>query len=419
LLLDGNIFFVLFTDKAVTGKVQVRSILVDEIVNIITNPDDQNEVWYYERRWFAVDSEKLGSPKEKRAFYPDIHYVPKIQPPTLNGVEIVWDAPILHVKTGGLSKGKFGVPETYSALDWASAHQRMLEDWATIIRAYARFAFRLTTPGGKNSVVAAKEKLGTTIAAGEPSSLAERNPSPVAGSIFAARKDGVDLEPIKTAGATTSATDSRQLRLMVAAAMGLPDPMLSGEVDVGNLATAKTLDRPTELKFRSRQQLWTEVYKTIIDHIIKWAIIAPKGLLSKKINLKLNDRGDLVYLPSIDPKTGKPIDLHIEVVFPPILEHTVIERIEAVKQAVTLDGKPLVVDSPELQKLTMRLVFQALGLNDVDELVDLVFEAIIAAKPEPDPTKPATDNTDQKPANDNPNTTDGQNNVGREQRLTN
>lgn len=361
LQLDGNLFFVLFTDTADTGRVQVRTILVEEITDIITNPDDANEVWYYKREWYIQEEGKTGT-QLKTAYYPDIDYKPNTRPKTRNKAPIYWDAPIKHVKTGALAKSRWGVPETLSALDWAKAHTKMLSDWATIINAYARFAFKLTTPGGKNSVVAARNKLSTTIS----STTSETNPPPTTGSIFARTKDGVDIEPIKTSGATTSAKDARELRIMVAAAMGLPDPMLSGEVDVGNLATAKTLDRPTELRFRSRQQLWTDVLVSILNHVIRASVLAPNGTLKKKISTKI-DQGVLI----IDKKKK---DLHVEVSFPPILEKSITERIEAVVGAVTLNGKKFSVDSPEYKKLTVRLMLQALGLADIDELVEKIFK---------------------------------------------
>lgn len=404
LLIDGNVFFVLFTDKIKTGKVQIRSIIVDEIVDIITNPDDASEVWYYKREWTPVDEDGLIVGEQKIAYYPDINYMPKTNaklPRTRKGFPVYWDAPIIHIKTGALKKSKFGVPETYPALSWARAHSKMLEDWATIIATFARFAFDLKVPGGKQSVQAARTRLATTVGTG---SIAETNPAPTTGSMFIRNKDGAELSPIRTSGATTSAEDSRQLRLQVAAAMGLPDPMLSGEVDVGNLATAKTLDRPTELKFRSRQKLWEDVILQVVDWLIRWSIESSNGLLSAYVKVGFDSRGNKEYTPKNDPDTKKPIDLHVEVVFPPILERTVQERIDAIIGAVTLNGKSFAFDSPELKKLTIRLMLQALGLNDVDELTDLIFNSLTDDDlsdsdndPDPDPNIDSGANKNEQP----------------------
>lgn len=371
LMLDGNVFLVLFTDTMSTGRVQVRSILVDEITDIICNPDDQNEVWYYKREWQSVGID--GIIKHNVTLHPDIDYIPDNKPFNIKSaagenITVLWGAPIYHIKVGALAKSKFGVPEVYAALDWAQAHRKFLEDWVTIVRSYAQFAFKVTTKGGRNAVTAARQRLGTTVST---ANSVDKNPKAVTGSAFITTKDGADIEPIKTAGATTSAQDGREIRMMVAAALGIPDTFF-GDVDVGNLATARTLDRPTELKYRSRQTMWQEVYKNILSYVIKWAVLAPKGPLKDKIKLQKNIYG--VYTLNIDELTGENVDTHIEINFPPILEHSIQDRITAITDAITLNGKSFAVDSIELQKLTIRLMLQALGLSDVDELVNKIFK---------------------------------------------
>lgn len=361
LMLDGGIYLLLFTDKEVTGRVQVRSVLVDEIVDIITDPDDANQVWYYQREWYSRKSATEN--KRNVVLYPDINFDPgPRKPKTYQGMRIEWAAPIKCVKVGSLSKSRYGVPEVYSALEWAKAHKNFLTDWLTIVRAYARFAFKLTTVGGKNAVTAAKTRLNTTV--GQAGQLtAETNPPPLAGSTFIRSNKDVDIEPIKTAGATTSAQDGREIRMMVAAALGIPDTFF-GDVDVGNLATARTLDRPTELKYKSRQELWKEAFTEIINYVIFWAAYAKQGRLKNKIKLKIVD-GKTVF----DNSQENDAKRHIEVMFPPILEHSIIDRINAIANAVTLNGKQFAVDSPELVQLTMRLMLQALSVPDVDEII--------------------------------------------------
>ena len=388
LMVDGNVFFVLFTNKATTGRVQLRTILVDEIVDIVCNPDDQNEVWYYKREWQSRSISDPTKVETNIAYYPDIDYLPD-STTRLNGSyqgkPVYWDAPIYHIKVGQLSKSRYGVPEVYAALDWANAHKNFLENWSTIVKAYAMFAFKLTVAGGKNAVAKAKSRLSTTVG-NQGQAVVESNPTPVTGSIFTKTKDGADIEPIKTAGATTSAKDGREIRLMVAAAMGIPDTMLSGDADTGNLATAKTLDRPTELKFRSRQQLWTDVCQDIITYVIKWAAIAPQGRLKGKVKYIIDVDGRLNYVPD-------GIDTHVEVTFPPLLEHSVLDRINAISNAVTLNGKQFAIESEDLAKLTTRLMLQALGVKDVDEIVAKIFKGSVNFGQQPQPNEQPTNGT--------------------------
>lgn len=411
LMLDGNVFIVLFTDVQ-TGRVQLRTILVDEIVDIITNPEDTNEVWFYKRQWVERDINGYSTTM-KVALYPDIDYKPEAtkKPKTISRMKVYWDAPVLHVDVGSLSKSRYGIPEVYSALDWAKAHQQFLQDWATIVRAYARFAFKFTAPDSKNSIAAAKTKMGTTVSSVGAGSGVDTNPASNVASIFARKKDGADIEPIKTAGATTDAADGREIRMMVAAALGIPDTFF-GSVDVGNLATARTLDRPTELKFRSRQKLWEAVFTDILNYVIKWSIIAPGGELNKTAKFTVGSDGSLDF-SGTDPETKKELDLHVEIVFPPILEHSILDRISAITEAFTLDGKSYSVDSPEFIKLEVRLMFQALGLEDVDELMDLVFKGIDLQKQIDMKNKvgvPAGGpNGGDKNVNNNPNSSTGNN----------
>ncbi|MBN1629628.1 MAG: hypothetical protein JW990_07690 [Thermoleophilia bacterium] len=366
---EGNLFFVFFCHRY-TGRVRVRTIPLDEIEEIITSPDDRKEPWYYKRVWSSVELDYGSGAVTVRAsqtvYYPDWRYNPTPKPDKIGGHPVMWDTPVYHVKVGGLSGMRFGVPETYSGLDWARAYKEFLEDWATIVRAYSRFAFNLTTKGGKKGLAAAKAKLGTTAG----TSRADTNPPPVAGAVFAAG-DGRTLEPIRTAGATTKAEDGRRMLLMVAAATGLPETFF-GDIQGGTLATAKSLDRPTELKFSDRQELWISIHQAILNYVIdKRALaVAYRDLQGVYV---IDDEGDdgRVVLTTRDPETGDPIDRHIDIDFPSILEHDKAADVDAIVRAATLDGKaPAGTMDP---KTVSRLLLTALGQDDIDDLLDEIF----------------------------------------------
>jgi hypothetical protein len=277
----------------------------------------------------------------------------------------MWDSPVYHVRVGGLSTMRFGVPETYSGLDWARAYKEFLEDWATIVRAYSRFAFQLTTKGGKKGIAQVRTKLGTTL--GTDTGV-DTNPPPIAGSTFVAG-EGTSITPIRTAGATTSADDGRRMLLMVAAATGLPESFF-GDVSVGTLATAKSLDRPTELKFKDRQTLWADVHVDLLQYVIDKAATAPLGKL-RGAYVWNEERDEQQVVLENDPDTGEPIDRHIDIDFPSILEHDRKEEIGAIISAATLDGKQL-AGTMDL-KTVSRMLLTVLGQDDVDELLDEFF----------------------------------------------
>lgn len=346
---EGNLFFALFGDSS--GRVLVRTIRTAEIADIVTDPEDSSRAIFYRRAWTPAADPLTGAPGQPReAYYPDVDYIAEAsdRPPAINSKPVMWDSPVYHVRVGGLSDMRFGVPETYQALDWARAYREFLGDWAAIVKALSRFAMRLTTTKGKAGVDAAKAKLNTTVGSGATFSRAETNPAPVAGSTFISDQ-GVTLEPIKTSGATISAEDGRRLLLMVCAAMGFPETFF-GDVNTGNLATAESLDRPTELKFRDRQELWKETYRRIGRYVIEHNRRAPGSELARS--------------------TG---DAAIDVTFPPILQRDVAATVNAWASAATLNGHP---DASLLPREEIaRGLLTALGVEDV--------EAAISELPDP------------------------------------
>lgn len=382
LAVDGNLFFVFFR-KRINGRTRIRTIPVDEIEDIITNPEDAKDPWFYKRTWSSrqVDLES-GSidVKSNIAYYPDWRYVPKDngKPEKIGDHAINWDTPVYHVRVGGLPSMRFGVPETYPALDWAKAYKNFLEDWSTIVRAYARFAWNVTTKGGKTGIAAAKAKLASTISSDD---AADDNPPPTTGAAFIGQ-EGVNISPVRTAGATTSAEDGRRLLLMVTATFGFPETFF-GDASVGTLATAKSLDRPTELKISSRQILWSDVLKNILDYVVLWAV--ENNIL--KGNVTKEDDGTPLVTLEVDPETTEPKSATVRVDFPPILEHDTQASIGAIIDASTLKGGSL---SGTIDPITVsRMLLVALGVEDVEAALEILYpDGEIPEEPDEPETEP-------------------------------
>lgn len=350
LQLDGNLFLVLFGDR-LSGRVRVRTIPTDEVQEIVTNPEDRREVWYYKRMWSQATLDLASGStavEQKTAWYPDRRYRPASKPASIGGWPVRWDAPVKHVRTGGLGDMLFGVSEVYAQIDWAKAYKEFLEDWATLTRAYSRFAHKLSTTGGARGVAAAKSKLGTTYASG---GSGETNPPPTVGSTFISG-EGVNLETMRIGGANVSADDGRRLLLMVAAGAGLPETFY-GDASVGALATAKSLDRPTELKMLTRQTLWADIFQDVLLYVLETAIWA--GTLAGQVVSELDGT------PRLD--LGGDLDPQVTVVFPSLLEHDASEIVGAIVSAATLDGKATAGTMDD--ETLVRLLLAALGVRDV------------------------------------------------------
>jgi hypothetical protein len=155
--------------------------------------------------------------------------------------------------------------------------------------------------------------------------------------------------------------------LMVAAAVGLPETFF-GDVSVGSLATASSLDRPTELKMRNRQTLWSDVYMGLFDYVLLQAVRAPQGGLAGvgRIVTRIEEGQ---RLESVEWAEG--VDPHIDIDFPPIVNPDMLRRVQAVVSAATMDGK---APAGTLDLITTaRLVLVALGEDDIDEMLDALF----------------------------------------------
>lgn len=356
LQLFANLFFVFFTDIS-TGKVQIRTIPVNEIQDIITDPEDSKTPLYYKRVYNVREYNAGGNQytnTEKTLFYPDWK---NPNPHRMQGANVAEEV-IYHVAVNKLSDMKFGVSEVYAAMDWAKAYKEFLEDWTTIVKAYSRFAWNLTTKG-KRGAQGAKDALKTSMGV---SSGAETNPSPATASI-SVNTEGAKLEPIKTAGATTHADDGDKLVHMVCAATGIFYHYLVGDPSTGNLATAKAMERPMELMFKNRQQLWISVFTEILDYVVFQSVKANRGVLQGTI--KKDEFGEEIV------ELGPDKSAIINVKFPDLLEKDTKAHIDAIINAATLSGK---TPSGTLElKLVTRMLLMALGEKDIDETIERMY----------------------------------------------
>lgn len=346
--LEGNVFLTLFTSPK-TGRVQVRRIPPNEITDIITSPDDVTERRYYRREWTQQvfdEANGVWLPSGKITYYPDFRFQPPMREraKTIANAPVQWDSPVLHVRTDSLSESPWGFPEVYAALDWARAYKEFLEDWASIAKALSRFAWKSRTRAGK---VAAVKKAIDDNRTGTGNGY-----RPTAGAAMVS--DGTtDLEPIPKTGAVIDADSGRPLAMMVGAALDLPYTLLMGDADLGNLATAKTLDRPTELAMEARRALWESVLRAVLGYAVEASVKAPGGQL-RGTWIQDGNR-QIVTLP-------ESVDATIDVDWPSILEHDLNELVSAI---VSADETGTI-----LPEQIARLLLTALGVSDVDQIID-------------------------------------------------
>lgn len=352
---DGNAFLACFTSPR-TGRVQVRTLPWDEITDVITNPEDRSEPWFYRREWWQDRRTGTGIVQERRvAYYPALGYNPttKLRKLSFPGhgdtalSEVMWDAPVYHVRVNSQLGWKFGIPDAYAAVDWAQAYREFLTDWAKLIKSLSRFAWKLTSRGSRQA--AARTRIAASPTADRYSG------EPQHAGATALMTPDMALEAVPKSGATIDSESGRPLAAMVAAALDVPVTMLLGDPGTtGARATAETLDTPTERTMQLRRSVWGEAMRQILDYVIDQAVKAPQGTLDGAIS-RDEDGREVVEL-------AQDADRSLDISWPDLDDLDPAKIIESIVKAdATTYLPPLVV---------VRLLLEALGVREVESIVE-------------------------------------------------
>jgi hypothetical protein len=344
---DGELAAALFTDP-LDGTVLLRWVPVEEITDVITDPEDQVTHWYYRREY----TERFVSGGQvvqqlRTVYYPALGYEPRVKPSTIGGAEVLWNAPVRMVAVNRPTRGTRGIPDAFAAIPWARSYKEFLEQWAVLMKSLARFAWQTKTRGDRAKAVAAKT-------AAAPTTDVLRGGNPSGAGATAVTDPNTSLEAIPKTGATIDADSGRPLAAMTAAALDVPVTMLLGDPGMnGARAVAETLDEPTQLTMNLRRDLWGEFMLDVLNHVIDWAIQAPKGALKGKVS-RVGDRV-IRELPEND-------DRSIDITWPDF-DSTPVDVLTAA--IVAADGTTVM---PPL--VTLRLLLTALKVDNIDEILD-------------------------------------------------
>lgn len=350
---DGNVFLACFTNP-LTGKVQVRSVPFDEITDVIANPDDRDDPWYYERTWSqtVVGADGTTRTTQQRAYYPALRYRPMYRPPVINGHEVRWDSPIRHVTVNKLDGWAYGIGDAYAALVWARLYRDFLADWATLVKALSQFAWRATTGSGSKA-----QKMRAALARRPEAPAPAGNPNSVGAT--ALLPPDVNLEAIPKSGATIDSDSGRPIAAMIAAALGIPVTVLLADPGVtGARATAETLDEPTRNEMGLRRALWGDVYRDLLAYVTLQAVKAPQGALTGTIGRE--GTAETFELAG-------DVDATVEVVWPEFDDLPMNVVVDAIVKADQTGKLPPVE--------VVKLLLHALGVQDVDDVLERMTDA--------------------------------------------
>ena len=346
---DGDVFRALPTSP-LTGRVRVRTIDPDEIEDIITNPDDRDEPWFYLRQYttLVLEGGYSGMTRKRRetrrVMYPALGFRPRLRPKEIDGIPVQWDTPVQHLAVNRIDGWSFGIGDAYAAIFWARAYKEFLEDWSKLTKSLSRYAWRVTSASKGKAARAATE--ARRAAAGQPNESQAGATAVTAGST---------LEAIPKTGATIDAESGRPLAGMVAAAIGIPVTMLlSDPGQTGARAVAETLDEPMKHEMQLRRRLHEAADRQLFDYVVDQAVKAPRGPLTGAV--RIDEYGREVITLAGDADRTVNIDW-------PSLEKVALD---VLAKAITAADDSNTVPPAVIA----RLFLMALGVKDVDSVMD-------------------------------------------------
>ena len=251
-LIDGEVFFAIFLGAK--DSATIRWIDPLEITEIITDPDDKESVRFYRRQWTDAQG------KSHEDIYRSTTNIANEAAKDALGTSVqqTEEALVYHLTYNTITQR--GNPLLLPALTWMKYHTKFLSSRIAIMLALAKFAWRSKVKGSQAAVDVVKAKThDQDVPAG--SHLIENL--------------GVDTTPIKTeSGASAAYQDGRMIKLQIAAAVGIPEQYF-GDISIGNLATAKTVELPMMKMFQSYQAVWNDAYQDIDEVVLEYAGIPP------------------------------------------------------------------------------------------------------------------------------------------------
>jgi hypothetical protein len=263
LLVDGEVFFAIFTDGE--SKV-IRWVDPLQVTDFICDPEDSEHTLAYKR----VVPQAAGA--TKTFFYADwtcddadkALAEQQTDPSTKVKIKLEQDVVIYHFPFDAINQRGNGL--LFPAIDWTREHRRFMEARVAITQALSKYAYKLSVKGGQRTVDAVKDKLQSTYAKNAANSV-ERNPQTAPGGTWV-QNDALDLAAVpKATGAGDSEKDGNQLKLMVCAGTGI---MLHyfGDPSTGNLATATAMELPMLKMFDSYQESWKDAWCDIFSIVL-------------------------------------------------------------------------------------------------------------------------------------------------------
>lgn len=258
---DGNVFTALNKDDFSMFRVPLG-----QITGSISNPDNDEEIWYYKREWKTkTKNGESGAEREveNKRWYPSMAYAQRIEdegrslPFRWNKIGVDQKHVMQHDAVNKQVGWRWGVPDILPVIFWAKAYKEYLEDNLTLVKAYSRIAWQIkaASEGSANAASAQwQSRPGRDPLTGERIQ-----------EVGATAVTGLNTTVVPTALPASSVDFSTGEPIASAIASGLEislDVILSSSENSG---AGSTLDLPTLKAMESRQKFWTNSFLDLFE----------------------------------------------------------------------------------------------------------------------------------------------------------
>lgn len=263
---DGNFF--LLVSKGGTfysAKKSIQRLPMAQITGTVSNPDNHEEIWFYRREWLRTINSAESDVMSEQRF---IEYVPAIdydimangRPRQMRSYPVNYGSVIAHHAVNRQTGWKWGLPDILSVMFWAKAHKEFLENQATLVKAYSRFAFKATMPTRTGA-----QAVATKVAA-SPGRDPYTGDSNDVGATFVGA-GGATLSSVGRTGGSVDFKAGLPLAGYVAAGLNVPLTELTADAADANRSSAETLGSSNEKIMQARQNEHKAFMESVLAYL--------------------------------------------------------------------------------------------------------------------------------------------------------
>ena len=361
---DGNIFIAAYA-STLDGETTFVTMDTDEITEIVTDPDNKTLPLYYKREWSSNGKNKIMYYPDWSAYFNDKTDFERANLPdgaitSVDDEEGIDDKPgtvavMLHIAFNKKDrKSLWGWPLFGAGgPPFIRSHRRFMEDRLTVAASKAMYVRRKTVTGGSRAVASVRDNIRSRLSS---TNSLETNPAAVAGSTEIENTAVTTSDLPMTTGGSDAKSDHEMFAWMALLSGGI-FPTTAG-LDTSRWATAITMDKTQAVQWKRYQTFlsaqFSKMVKITLRFVEKWS----KGATvfqSYQASIQI-DTLSLVDLPDLVTPLAS---LSRDAIYPYLADGTLPQNI-----------------ARELLKQMWFVVFQAMGIADVDEMLsDDAFEA--------------------------------------------